>query len=902
MRRQHLTKLLAPEGIFDSIRSRFQFKLITTCLLLLVGADIHAQSGPSIIRGQVMDPNGAIISGARVILINSSGRTRAVKTDEEGAFTFNDVRPDRYSLKVEAQGFSPYEIQDLDLASAGREVLKIALSVAEISASMEIKSESQRLSLEGGRNLNAIVLRGPLLRLLPRDQANLLRVLRQLAGPAATAGIAGGAQVLVNGLSGGPLPPLSAIREIRINSDPYSAQYQEPGTARIEIETKSGGQQFQASAFLLYGNSSLDARNAFSQSKPPYSQRHLGGWLSGPLRKDRASFFSYFEHQQDSSATSVVAVVPSDLYGRPRPPLEQITEDLLMPSRNTSFSIGADAGLSANHRLTLQYSFVDGNLRNQGIGGLDLSERGFNSAWREHGIQFSETAILSANAVNELSLQLLKNRTSSIAFSDDVTQSVVGAFSIGGAGCCPDDRLAEGLMVRDNLSIVRSRHQIIAGAQLEATGLSITSFSGFNGAFTFPTLASFINRRPSLFSINFGDPFVGFALFKVSYFAQDSVSLRPDLTLSFGLRHELQNHLRDRNNFAPRLSLAWAPGGDQDTVVRAGFGVFYGSLGEELIEAGSRFLGLRQREIVVIRPRFPDPFIRGDMLERPPSVIRIARQARAPYSLHTNIGIERQLPRGLALSGNYTFSRSLHLFRLHNRNAPLPETGERPDDSFMNINQYESSSSSVYHGLTVGVSQNLSERFSLIASYTLSRTMNDADSPSALPADNYNLRAEWGPAATDQRHQFFAGATLSLPLDLQTGVFVNIASALPYNITTGLDDNLDTAFNDRPAGVKRNSSRGAPYASVDMRLSKMFYTDLPRRRRAANNGSPSQGNSTGAGSEKPFAVELSVEAGNLFNKTNPADFIGVLSSPLFGRANSAHDGRRIQFQVSFNFR
>jgi outer membrane receptor protein involved in Fe transport len=403
----------------------------------------------------------------------------------------------------------------------------------------------------------------------------------------------------------------------------------------------------------------------------------------------------------------------------------------------------------------------------------------------------------------------------------------------------------------------------------------------FGGSQYYASLPLFLLGQPELFTINVGEPRLNLGLWNFAGYAQDEIRVRPGFSLSPGLRYETQTDPADRNNFAPRLGFALSPFKSQNTVIRGGAGIFYQQLDEGQLAQALRYNGVRQRQVIINHPSFPDPFGGQPVTSFPISVNRLADNLRTPYQLHSAIGLERRLQSDLILTVTYNYIRGVHLFRSRDINAPLPGSFARPRPELMRVTQLESSSASTYHGLTLGFSGSVGKRVSLFGNYTLSRAIDDADGPDALPVDNYNLAAERGFSANDQRHQLFIGAFLALPYGLEATPFVSYNAGRPYNITTGFDDNGDSVVNDRPVGTPRNSERGPNFISVDMRLSKTF------------------GFGGRNADQRPFAIEVATDATNLFNRVNLADFNGVQTSPFFRQANAALSPRQINLQIIF---
>lgn len=842
-------------------------------LFLLAGHSVSGASqdvtGPAV-RGQVVDQAGAGIANAKITLIGQGKDLHLETADQEGRFAFSEVPVGRYRMTVEATGFSKHE-QALSLSATGANGLKIVLGVAALEGEVEVKGERRGLSTEAQENASAVVLRGDVVRRLPRGEQQLMQVLERMAG-ALTRNL----DISVNGMSGASLPPAATIKEIRINSDPFAASYHEPGMARVEIETKGGEEQRQAGAFFNYRNSAFDARNAFSAERAPLEYRDVGGWWSSKLFGPRSFIFGYFERQHHEETSTVSAYLLDGYF----------TANVPSPSTHTLTSLRADFLPSERHTISLLFNLDHSREQGQGITSTDLPERAFDTRSGEQRLQASMRSILSPRLVNEAQLRVGWERMRSSTENPDGAVEVAGAFTSGGPQCCPERRTNYRWSLADNLSLSLGRHFLKVGGGLIGARISDDSERNFGGSYFYSGLTFYRLRRPTLYTINTGDPHLGFGLWQFAAYVQDDIRLKPNFTLSPGLRYEAESHLGDHHNFAPRLGFAWSPFKGQSTVIRGGAGIFYQQLDEGPLGEALRYDGVRQRQIIIFRPRLPDPFGGRPLSSFPVSIDSLAPDLRTPYQLHAALGVERRLFRDMVVTATYNYVRGVHLFRSRDTNAPLPDSGLRPRPEFGRVIQLESSSTSTYHGLTLGLSQTLNQRVTIFGNYTLSRSVDDADGPGALPVDNYNVSVERGYSAQDMRHQVFVGALLTLPFKLEASPMVSFNTGRPYNVTTGLDDNNDTMVNDRPAGVRRNSGRGANYASVDLRLGRRFTFGA------------SQAN---GGDERPFGIELAVETTNLFNRVNRTDFIGVQTSPSFGRANAALSPRQMMWSVNFNF-
>ena len=381
---------------------------------------------------------------------------------------------------------------------------------------------------------------------------------------------------------------------------------------------------------------------------------------------------------------------------------------------------------------------------------------------------------------------------------------------------------------------------------------------------------------------------MGFTVWEAGGFAQDEIRVNRQWSLVFGLRYDWQSSVNDRNNVAPRFAFAFAPG-KQKTVLRGGAGAFYENLSTTVTERSLLYDGIRFQQVVIPKPLFPDPFTGGQFIVPPPSVIRVAPGIRSPYLLQANVSVERELAPWTWLTVDYSYLWGAHFFRSRDINAPLPAIGLRPDPGFSNINQVESSASLRSNALAVTFRGRAGKFFKGSAQYTLSRSTDDAAGPFSLPADNFKLRPEWGPADFDQRHRFTFAGFLELPREFSLGSIFSTASGAPFNITTGFDDNGDTTGNDRPAGIRRNTGRGPASVQLDVRLTRTFKLAPP-----FHGGQP-------ATKHELHTLQFSVDAFNAINHTNLTRIVGAQSSPFFGRANSASPARTIQLSMRYIF-
>src|SRR6185503_1744019 len=313
--------------------------------------------------GQVLDELGGAIVGVSVTAINAQGAEKTVVTNDGGTYTINGLAPGKYTVRAVGSGFSIYENAEVEIAPAKVQQLDIILKVTIEEQKVTVAADSRNLSTEADNNAGAIVLKGDDLDSLPDDPDDLAAALQALAGP--SAGPNGG-QIFIDGFSGGRLPPRAAIREIRVNSNPFSAEYDRLGLGRIEILTRPGSDRFRGQASFNFNDDALNSRNPFAPNRPPHQSRQYGGNFGGPISKGKASFFVDFDKRDvDDEAVIVARVLDANN------DIVNFNETVPVPNRRTSFSPRVDFQINPNHTVVSRYSFSK-NQRIGGVGGFNL--------------------------------------------------------------------------------------------------------------------------------------------------------------------------------------------------------------------------------------------------------------------------------------------------------------------------------------------------------------------------------------------------------------------------------------------------------------------------------------------------------------------------------------------------
>jgi hypothetical protein len=629
--------------------------LVTAALLFVAVATAHnvMAQGRASLRGSVSDEFGAVIVGAVVTLTDATGTKKTATSNADGAYSFTNLTPGKYLLHAEAAGFSASEDVEVDVTTGRRDPVDMTLKVATIESEVKVEANTP-ISTDSANNANQQVLSGKDLDALPDDPEELAAALQALAGPSIGPG---GGQIFIDGFSGANLPPKESIREIRINQNPFAAENDQP-SARVDILTKPGTDKFRGGASFNFNDEALNSRNPFavsSATRSPFQLRQFGANFSGPLVKNKASFFLDFNRNETDDNELVRATVLDPAFN-----ITQVGIGFLQPRRNTQFSPRFEYAINDRNTLIARYSFNRNETENNGVGGFSLPSRGYDFRNTEHRIQLTETAVINATTINETRFQFNRTRSQSLGDNTVATLNVSGAFAgcAGNAPACssvgPATNGRKSWELNNFTQMQKGLHTFKFGARIR--GVSIDDFNpnNFGGAWVFTggvgpnfdnpiagtnsplssieryrrtaliqangltaqqqaycgpsTLAQCIRALgggASQFSINAGDPQADVSQTDVGFYWQDDWRIRPNLMLSYGLRYENQTNISSKFNFAPRFGFAWSPGGGSNstkppkTVIRGGGGIFYNRFSEGQTLQANRFNGVDQRQFQV---------------------------------------------------------------------------------------------------------------------------------------------------------------------------------------------------------------------------------------------------------------------------------------------------------------
>lgn len=849
-------------------------------LCFLMGALVLADStaaaqrqNPPVVTGVVLDPTGAVLQNARVELRTTAGApVESTNTDAIGAFQFERVRPGRYDLFVAFEGFRPATVR-VAVGSRALAPLRVTLPLAAISQEVTVDTAPAEVHPNAASNLDASTTDQKTLDNLPVFNQDVLATMSRFLDSTAIG--TNGVTLVVNGVEVNSLMvSASAVQQIKINQDPYSVEFSRPGRGRIEIVTKAGSLEYHGTANVLFRDSTFDARNAFAAVRPLEQRRIFEGFLGGPVRgSDKTSFTLSLKDEAEDSQTIVFA---TDLAG-------PVRQNVASPYRNVLASGTVTHQRGQNTTLSLTASYQDQTAHNQGVGGVTLPSAGTSWNFIEQLAIYNQQTVIGPRLLHQLRVLVGQEFESGISVGPDPKIVVLDAF-VGGGAQANQLRTEHHVILADMLTWSPSTHVIKVGVNVpDWSRRRYDDNTNAAGTFYFSSLADYAERRPYSFIQQVGNGHVAFLEKVIGLFVQDEIRVRPNLSVTFGVRYDWQNYFHDTNNVAPRGSFAFAPGRDGRTVVRGGAGLFYDRTGPRPIQDFLRYDGVRQLRYVITDPGYPDAVRPGQNLGEPPSTVQLAPDINIPSTLQYSVSLERQLAKSTSASMTYTGTRGFDVFRWRDVNAPMPPFyAVRPDATHGVVRQIESAGRSVANAVQFTVRGQMSRFFNVAIQYTLSRANNDTTGVNWTPPNAYDLSLEYARADADQRQRFDLLGTLNPGKLFNLGVSVALYSGRPYSITTGHDDFNTGTANARPAGVLRNSAQGPGYADIDLRWSRDVFLGGTRK------------------SQGP-AMTIGVDAFNVFNRVNSSSYVGALTSPFFGRAVSAQMPRRLQASLRARF-
>jgi hypothetical protein len=928
-------------------------------LLCLSSVAGFAQTATGALRGQITDPSGAAIPGASVIMTPATGSPIVIQSNPQGMYEFRALPPGKYTLTVAAQGFSLYENDNVVIADQPLR-LNVSMTIQVEQQKIQVSDTAPTIDVNPSNNAGAITISGKELEALPDDPDELQSDLEALAGP--SAGPNGG-QMYIDGFTAGQLPPKSSIREIRINQNPFSSEYDKLGYGRIEIFTKPGTDKLHGQ-FLADGNdSTFNSPNPFIGAEPPYYSTHFNGNLGGRITKN-SSFFFNLDRRDINELSEINATDPTTG--------DRLVSSIANPRQRTNVGPRIDWAPTKNNTLTFRYQYYrdteSGNLPNQ----FSLPTQAYQSKSTENTVQISDTQVFGTKVINETRFQY--NRDNNVQNPQDTNPavSVLGEFLGGGNSEGALNDLENNYEIQNYTSVIHGNHTVKFGGRFRITHDTDYSTGQFNGEFVFPSLGAFQSSKPTQLTITSGSPNAAVNYADFEPYAQDDWRVRPNLTLSLGLRFEAQTVIHDHNDWAPRLGFAWGVGGRSappKVVIRGGSGIFYDRFQVSQILEATRLNGTTQTQYIYTNPTcFPglDVLLTslsgcGTRRSTTSSIFQISPRLHAPYTLQSAVSVERQVTKSATVAVTYLNSRGFDQFLTTNADAPYPGTPCYPNCPIPTAiaNRYVSEANFKQNQLIVNTNIRVGSKLQLFGYYTLNYANSDTAGVSTYPSNSYDISQDYGRGAFDIRDRLFLGGSIALPYLFRLSPFMIVSSGAPFNIISPLDLNGDSQYNNRPGVVsmatcpfatKPNSSifctplgtfdatgagtllpinygTGPNHFVMNLRFTKTFgFGPRTKGQTAAGPGGPGGGGGRGGGprgplfgggpmmvsanSDRRYNLTLGVSLRNAFNNVNAANPSAVLGSKFFDISNALQGGpfspgsaanRRLDLVATFNF-
>jgi hypothetical protein len=899
---------------------------------LLFGLSAAAQTSMvnGALDGSVSDSNGGRISAVTLTVRDkATGQSRQVSTNAEGAFHLAELPPSDYEVTLSQAGFAPYRHAGVTLPLGSTVHLEIVLRPGDVTTQVTVTAQPSPLdSTETSLSSSVDTERIEELPVVSRNYLNFVLLAPGVAASAQQPGRASLAPLPDSGFTFGGLRgrsnnisidgvdnndeyagssrtelSLETVQEFQVVNAGLSAETGGASGGAINVLTRTGGNQLHGDAFLFLQDGSLDAPSPFEteRAQPDVHRSRAGAALGGPLVKDRTFYYAAFEQEHlralDDSFIDPHAAAALSRYLNPgRFPVARA---------ETEASAKVDHQLTRRNHLMLRYAFT--NNRESGdafntSGWTDASARG-SAFTADHAVVGSLSTVFNSQTIGDLRFQIADRHA--VTRTNDAAGpgiEIAGLVNFGrpydGNGRRSERHDQAGYSVTHSAG----RHIWKAGLTANHVHLEAAIADGFAASYTFATLTDFLASRPDSFRQTLGSVPTDFAVTTYGAFLQDHWSLSKKLTLDLGLRYDFE-HLpapfrQDPNNVSPRAGLAYQPA--RAWVLRAGYGIFFDRY---LLSALNRALqknGVQAFEEVLTGDTAAAAFRNAPIAAAAPSIYRVDSNLATPYSQQTSFGVEHQFASDLTASVSYLLVRGVKLSRTRNINLlpPGPDfTAARADPRFNDIYQLEDSASSHYQGVTFALNRRLADELEFSASYTISKTFDNASDFDEQPQNPFELAAEWALSRQHQQQRVVANLLWELPIgdqengappkrDLFTRVFGHFQvgpiftaeSGRPANPLIGTDANRSHAFpfSARPAGFGRNSLRSPALVNVDFRLVKFF--PLRERRR----------------------LDLVTEAFNLLNHSNVTQVNNVFGAG-FGQPIAGAAARQIQFSLDFEF-
>jgi hypothetical protein len=880
-----------------------------------------AQSITASVFGTIYDEQRGVLPGAAVTLTDlATGQIRSTTSSNTSTFRLVGLSPGRHELTVELAALAK-SVTDIEL-SVGEELetfptLRLATR-AETTTVVADQALTRALEIALGRTIGTKQIDE--LPVASRDFTTLALLTPGIlenhsSGLGSSAGIEAAGRTghstgfVLDGLTLDDMQAsnirgtvsLDAVQEFLVLSNGFSAEYGQAAGAMVSILTRAGTNHLAGRISYYHRDDAWDATPAAARlvipslSKSKLAQKILSGFLGGPLVRDRLFFFGSAE----DTLRDTENIVTSPLLSTFRP--GALTHPPVR-SRNPLVLGRGDANLSASDLMTVRYRLSQGTqspyFGGSGLGAISAPEKGADALDRNQDAAITTTHVWGSQGLHEFRSQFarrvinLEPTRSCPGCPPDGPQEDRPGIFLGKNANQPSSVIENRWQVADSVTWFRSGpfgdHAFKTGVDASAVGVKYGVVA--NGAvFHFATNQPFDPATPATYPDRYTsttrNPVTREATKLLALFTQDEWRTPSQVTLNLGLRWDYQaapGVSHEIGKVSPRLGVAWALGKTGRTVLRASYGLYYDQVFLRMAHDAEAAKTTVQWQLD--NPGYPDPLGENTLRTTGPitplrNTVRLADDLLAPYTAQATVGAQREIGFGIAVSADGVLARGYHLFFTHDLNYPdlTDPARARPDPSVGKIAEVQSRGHSRYHALQVSVEKRHTHRYSFTAAYTLSSSQGDTEDYDFVAQDQRNQAEEWGPSLGDARHRLAGSVNVDVPLGLRVTAITTAQSALPYNVTTGVDTNRDGYVTDRPAGLGRNAARGAAFWQTNARLSKAFRIQSTR-------------------------FEVLAEVFNLANRPNWTMYDGKRSNVMtFGRPTASGDPRQVQLGIRVDF-
>ena len=870
-------------------------------MLLLFVAPASAQQGRETrMLITVIDQTNAVIPGATVTVLGAEPLTQKaeyppVQTTPNGLATITGLTPGRYGARAEFQGFYPGVLKEVRVRQGDNRHI-IVLLVENFAETVDVKQDAQAGAADRRSDAFGSVLTREQMDALSDDPDEMQRQLMDMAGP--------GAMMRIDSFEGGRLPPKSQIKSIRVTRDQFAAENHSADSFFIEVITQPGIGPIRTGVRYGLRNSAMSARNAFTPTKGEEQDQQYGFNFGGGLIQNKASFFLNLNGNSgyDTPNSSIVSSTGTRF------------ETLKQRVPREFVSVNANFDWAATRDQTLRFSFSRGNFvnKNQGIGGYDEPERAFKSQNTNNTFRAQEVGPLGRRFFINTRLNVGWSDSERLSAVEKPTVRILDAQTFGGAQKA-GGRHSRDVNFASDLDYVRGMHSVRIGTAVDFNSFRSDESDNYLGTYTFESIEMFEAGRPRSYTRRIGEPNVSYTNTQVALYVQDDIRIRRNLSVTPGVRLETQTHIKGVVA-GPRVGATWAPFKNGKTTLRVSWGIFYDWLATNTYEQTIRINGFQQREINIANPLYvetPLEVTGGTPADR----YLLDPELKHPKNSRVSWGVDHAFSPRFRLNATYRYVRGEGLLRGLNLNAPV--NGVRPSPEFANIIQVVDDAAMRQHVWNFGGQTNPPQeqgrtaarwnfrRFNFFGNYSLAWSENNTDGPFSVPATG-DLDLEWGHAFSHAKHRFQGGFLTQAYRDLGIQININGNLGTTYGRQTGTDDNGDLIFNDRPAGIARNTLLTDPTWTLNMFAGYSFTfgpsLQLPP---GIQFGPGAGGGLTVTTVTRPeqgrYRMGLNVFVNNLTNRTNLIGYSGVETSRLYRTPTMAQGARRIQASMNLQF-